>query len=218
MNFGGLGMNQKASDGYDEYDDFTLPRFIDYIELNHASKELFNLSYTKDIVPTWENHTWEFSVASNSNELLTMKWDNSFFGTNDKQLMLWDMSQQRGLDMRKENQVIFSASRSGHFKVFYGDESYVKEKTAIDQVVFHDLFPNPATDMVTISFSVPGEDRVTIEVIDLLGRKIATVADGNFKPGYHEMRWNTQEMTNGIYITQIKSQYSDQQKRLSINK
>ncbi len=223
MNFGGIGMNKKASDEYDAYDDFTLPRFLDYIELNHAAKELYNLSYTKDIVPTAENHTWEFSVESNSNEVVTMKWDNSFFGNNSKQLVLWDVNLQKGLDMRTENQYLFSKSRSGSLKVFYGDEKYVKEKTAVSQLVFHDLFPNPARDNVTISFSLPSEDRVTIEVIDLLGKKIATVADGNFKEGYHEVTWNTLDtsgsaITNGIYITQIKGLKSDHQKRLSINK
>jgi hypothetical protein len=223
MNFGGIGMNKKASDEYDAFDDFTLPRFLDYIELNHTSKELYNLSYTKDIVPTSENHTWEFSVESSSKDLVTMKWDNSFFGNNSKQLVLWDVNLQRGLDMRNENHYIFSKSRSGHLKVFYGDEKYIKEKTAVNQVVFHDVFPNPAKDMVTISFSIPKEDRVIIEVIDLLGKKIATLADGSFKPGYHEVTWNTLDGTgnaipNGIYITQIKGLNSDHQKRLSINK
>ena len=221
--FGGFGMNHAATEGYDAYDDFNLPRFTDFIELNHLDKELHHFSYSKDVVPFQENHTWEFSVESNSKESVTMKWDNSFFGNNSKQLVLWDMNLQRGLDMRKDNQYVFNKSRSGHFKIFFGDEQYVKEKTIVDRVVFHEVFPNPAKDMVTISFSVPGEERVTIDVIDLLGRKIATVADGNFKPGYHEVSWNTQDdsgngVTNGIYITQIKSLYSDQQKRLSINK
>ncbi len=221
--FGGLGMNHAAAEGYDVFDDFNLPRFTEFIEVNHINKELHRFSYSKDVVPFEEQHTWEFSVESNSNESVTMKWDNSFFGENSKHLVLWDVTQQRGFDMRLTNQYVFNKSRSGNFKVFYGDEKYIKEKTAVEQLVFHEVFPNPAKDMVTISFSVPGEERVTIDVIDLLGRKIATVADGNFKPGYHEVSWNTQDdsgngVTNGIYITQIKSLYSDQQKRLSINK
>jgi hypothetical protein len=223
MNFGGIGMNQKASEGYDAYDDFTLPRFLDYIELNHASKDLFDIAYTKDVVPTSENHTWEFSIESNASGPVIINWDNSFFGNNNKQLVLWDVNLQRGFDMRAQKQYIFSRSRSGHFKVYYGDAQYVKEKTSVDQIVFHDVFPNPAKDMVTISFSVPTEERVTVEVIDLLGRKMATVADGNFKPGYHEVRWNTQDssgnpLTTGIYITQIKGMHNDHQKRLSITK
>ena len=223
MSFSGIGMNQKANDAYDVYDDFTLPRFLDYIELNHASKELFNISYTKDIIPTAENHTWEFFVESNSNEVVTMNWDNSYFGNNSKQLVLWDVNLQRGLDMRKESKYSFSKSRSGHLKVFYGNEQYVKEKSTVSQIVFHDVFPNPAKDIVTISFSIPKEDNVTIGVFDIMGRKIATVADGNFKAGYHEVSWNTLDgsgsaVTNGIYITQIKGLNSDHQKRLSINK
>ncbi len=223
MNFSGIGMNRNASEQYDRFDDFTVPRFMDYIELNHASKELFNISYTKDIVPTAENHVWEFFVESNANELMTMKWDNSYFGQNDKQLVLWDVNQQRGLDMRSISQYIFNKSSSGHFKVYFGDEKFIKEKTAVDQLVFHDVFPNPASDRVTISFSVPTDDRVTVDVIDLLGRKIATVADGHFTAGYHEINWNTTDhagnaLSNGIYITQVKTLYRDQQKRLSINK
>ncbi len=221
--FGGVGMNSTAAEGYDRFDDFNLPRFTDFVEMNHLGKELHRYSYSKDVVPYQENHTWDFSIESNLKESVTMKWDNSFFGDNSKQLVLWDVSLQRGFDMRKINHYIFNAASSGHFKVFYGEANYIKEKTVVEQLVFHEVFPNPASDKVIISFSVPSEERVTIEVVDLLGRKVATIADGNFKTGYHEVQWNTQDhsgnaVTNGIYITQIKSLRSDQQKRLIINK
>ena len=85
----GFGMNQKASLKFDRYDGFNLPRFFDtYLELNHNKKEGDDY-YAKDIVPTEEQHMWEFFIESTLEEnLIRLEWNNSYFGENDKELLL----------------------------------------------------------------------------------------------------------------------------------
>lgn len=50
--------------------------------------------------------------------------------------------------------------------------------------------PNPAAEMVEISYSVPSPDsRVVVEVYDLAGRRIRTLVDGRQAAGSHRIIW-----------------------------
>lgn len=51
-------------------------------------------------------------------------------------------------------------------------------------------YPNPFNAETIISFAVPRAARVTLEVFDILGRRIATLTDGQFSAGWHHVTWN----------------------------
>ena len=71
---GGMGMHPQASESVDVYDDFNIPRFFEYLEVKHP-KQLYDMSYTKDVVPTQQEHTWNFSTESNQEgENITLAW------------------------------------------------------------------------------------------------------------------------------------------------
>ncbi|MEJ0029236.1 MAG: fibronectin type III domain-containing protein [Bacteroidota bacterium] len=125
-NFAGFGMHPDATEQADKFDDFTLPRFMDYLELNY-NKKLFGSAYTKDIVPTSTQHVWEFELASNiDSDVIQVSWDNSNFENSALQLVLWDVNQQRAVDMKAQNRYSIDRSQSGKFKIFYGSESFVE--------------------------------------------------------------------------------------------
>lgn len=208
--FGGVGMHPEASIDNDKFDDFTLPRFFEYLELNHP-KKLFESPFTKDIVPTTTEYTWEFEVESNlADDVIEIKWDNSQLGNNDKQLVLWDESQQRAIDMRKVSSYSFDRKLAGKFKVLYGPKEYVKEKTKPGFMVFRTVYPVPATTQVTFGFSIAAENQgpASLEVYDQMGKKIGTVLDRSLEAGYHEVIWNiegSQKPAPGVYISVLKS-------------
>ncbi len=85
----GFGMNEKASDRFDRYDGFNPPRFFEkYLELNHTKKEGED-AYSKDIVLSADQHTWEFQIESSlEDKIIQLKWDNTHFGNNQKDLYL----------------------------------------------------------------------------------------------------------------------------------
>src|ERR1044071_2458606 len=119
-NFAGFGMHPDAKEQNDKFDDYTLPRFMDYLELNY-NKKIFGSPFTKDIVPTSTQYVWEFQVASNlASDVVELSWDNSYFGNSDLQLVLWDVNQQRAVNMKTEKTYSFERSLSGTFKIFYG--------------------------------------------------------------------------------------------------
>ena len=213
----GFGMNTKASDAYDALDGITLPRcFDEYLELNH-SKSVNRYTFSKDIVSPNGNHTWQFSLASSlEQENITITWDNSYFGSNDRQLVLWDEQAQRGIDMKRATSYSFTKNQAGLFRVVYGSEEYVKQETTVDQLVFHSVSPNPSEGDVTISFSLPQESqsRVMIQAVDMLGRSLWK-SENLFTSGYHEVVWKRDNReAKGLYLIQVKTANQARQMRL----
>jgi hypothetical protein len=58
---------------------------------------------------------------------------------------------------------------------------------------------------VTIEFSLPHSDQVTVEIYNLSGRKITTLANKNFSPGVHIISWNSKNSAAGCYVVKMKA-------------
>ena len=220
--FAGFGMHPSAKEQNDKFDDYTLPRFIDYLELNF-NKKLYGSAFTRDIVPTSNQHTWEFQVESNlSDEITELRWDNSYFGAADLQLVLWDVEQQRAVDMKKEDHYAFEANASGSFRIFFGDKNFVKAETRPTHAVFHSASPVPSATNITFGFSVPESNEqvsTSLAVYNLMGQKVATLVDGSVPAGYQQAVWNIEDGTKpavGMYISVLKFGNTTLQKRLII--
>jgi hypothetical protein len=153
---------------------------------------------------------------------MEIKWDNSFFGINDRNLALWDVEQQRAIDMKTQSSYSFGRSSSGAFKVFFGDENFIKTETRAFRAVFHSASPVPSSGNITMAFSVPESDgRVgtTVTIYNLMGQKMATVVDKPLPGGYQEAVWNIEDGVKpaaGMYISVLKFGETTLQKRLII--
>lgn len=64
-------------------------------------------------------------------------------------------------------------------------------------------FPNPFNPETTVPFSLRAGARVTLKIYDLLGRKVAELADRDFEAGEHFVRWNAAGMPSGVYFTRL---------------
>lgn len=63
-------------------------------------------------------------------------------------------------------------------------------------------YPNPFNPVTAITYGVPTASRVRVSVFDLLGRMVATLADGDFEPGFHTVRW-TADAASGVYFYRV---------------
>ncbi|MCD6440763.1 MAG: T9SS type A sorting domain-containing protein [Candidatus Marinimicrobia bacterium] len=76
------------------------------------------------------------------------------------------------------------------------------------EFALHSNYPNPFNSSTTIRFDIPVETHVTIEIFDLLGRKVGTLTDGNKLPGFYELLWygkdkNGKILPSGVYFYAI---------------
>jgi flagellar hook assembly protein FlgD len=58
--------------------------------------------------------------------------------------------------------------------------------------------PNPFKGTTSIPFELPRESQVKIEVFDLLGRKVATLASTQYPAGSHSVEWDMRGVDGGI--------------------
>ncbi len=65
--------------------------------------------------------------------------------------------------------------------------------------------PNPVSGMATINFALPKEANVSIDVYDATGRIVTNIASGRFSAGYHNVSWNPEHMSSGIYFIRMKA-------------
>jgi len=66
-------------------------------------------------------------------------------------------------------------------------------------------YPSPATDVVTIAFTLPEDGSVELAVYDLSGRRVATLVEGDLTAGRHEATWNCGEVPSGVYLYRLET-------------
>jgi hypothetical protein len=64
-------------------------------------------------------------------------------------------------------------------------------------------YPNPFNARTSISFALPEQSDVRIEVFNLLGQKTATIAEGLFPAGNHTVTWDASDVASGVYYYKL---------------
>ncbi|MBC11609.1 MAG: hypothetical protein CMM85_01400 [Rhodothermaceae bacterium] len=65
--------------------------------------------------------------------------------------------------------------------------------------------PNPVSATTVIPFETAASGSVRLDVFDVTGRRIATLADGPRAAGRHEVRFDTSGLSSGIYLVRLQS-------------
>ena len=69
-----------------------------------------------------------------------------------------------------------------------------------------EIYPNPTTGTASIAVSLPQTGLLTVEVYDLLARRVAVVARGNFGAGQHELAFDGRHLPAGVYLIKTASE------------
>jgi hypothetical protein len=70
--------------------------------------------------------------------------------------------------------------------------------------------PNPSADVSRVRFALPEGGAILLEVHDLLGRRVQTLAAGTFEAGWHEVGWSGRDgrgerVPPGVYFLSLKT-------------
>ncbi len=202
--FGGVGMHSQASLSFDEFDDINAPHFIEFLEMNFSHPEHNARNFARDVVPVSNEFVWNFQYNSNIPGVATMTWDNETYSIG-ADLYLYDEDTQTPVNMKENSSYSFDANVSRNFKVYYGANALSKIKPA--KVMLGLAYPNPTSNNATISFSIPerrGRMNVRLEIFDLTGRKVGTLASGEFEAGFYSAQWQPQDAANdGMYVYRL---------------
>lgn len=66
-----------------------------------------------------------------------------------------------------------------------------------------DVYPNPANEFTTISYSLPENIHIEIAIFDAMGRRIETLVRTEKKNGNHKIIWNSNSIQSGLYYIKL---------------
>ncbi len=200
----GFGMHPGAEEGSDDFDQNIFPRFAGHIDATFDGPDG---NITREIVTTANQYVWNFTINSSlTDPYTTIEWDNSYFGDNEKELFLYDVANQRMVDMRIQNNYPVNMNTSREFKVIYGSIHDVENLIVPEKTLIGDVYPNPSSRYIHIPFSIPTSpdgSHVIMEVYDLQGRKIQTLTNKVYSSGFYDMLFELGSESRNIVADQL---------------
>ena len=67
-------------------------------------------------------------------------------------------------------------------------------------------YPNPFNPSTSIIFNIPEESNIHLQVIDVMGRIVEELLNGNKPRGSYNVKWNASNFASGIYIVRMTAQ------------
>jgi DUF2961 family protein/type IX secretion system substrate protein len=65
--------------------------------------------------------------------------------------------------------------------------------------------PNPVSDAAEIRFWLAEDQAVTLELLDVSGRRVETIVAGRLIAGSHAIRWSRGSLASGIYFLRLEA-------------
>jgi hypothetical protein len=83
----------------------------------------------------------------------------------------------------------------------------VEERAEVPQsMLLEQNFPNPFNPSTTIRYFLPDAGKVSLEVFNVVGQKVATVVDNEYRPaGSHEATFAAFDLPSGVYLYRLSA-------------
>lgn len=84
--------------------------------------------------------------------------------------------------------------------VFVAAESGVPREFGLMQ-----NYPNPFNPATNFEFKVSGFEFISLKVLDVLGREVATLVNEYRQPGAYRVQWDASELPSGVYFYRMRA-------------
>ncbi|OUX31558.1 MAG: hypothetical protein CBE24_04955, partial [bacterium TMED264] len=100
----------------------------------------------------------------------------------------------------------FTVDMSGYVSEYLSAE----ESNLPDVFALHNNYPNPFNPVTNITYDVPEVADVKLEIFNVMGQKVRTLASGSHQPGRYRVVWNATNdfgagLSSGMYIYKIQA-------------
>jgi len=90
------------------------------------------------------------------------------------------------------------------------EEKLAKASTLPTEYELSQNYPNPFNPQTTIQFALPEASQVRIEVMNVLGQRIAVLSDQAMAAGFHMVRWDgrtksVEKASSGVYFCRMQA-------------
>jgi len=89
-------------------------------------------------------------------------------------------------------------------------------KASLENIISQN-YPNPFNPSTTISYQLPNDANVQINVFDITGKQVASLFDGSQRAGNHSVKFDASNLSSGVYFYRLTA-ISGQSKIVKTNK
>jgi hypothetical protein len=173
-----------------------------------------------DEVGVWtKNNTMAGAGVMNEGKVLITVWGDNDMTSDDVEgaksgeelfLKWWSVK-----DNKENNMTIMSLTDGLTGHVLDGQLRYQSdalwvaqlEKTAVVPTSFQlaQNYPNPFNPTTTINYIIPEPGKVTVDIFNVTGQKVASLVNGQMSAGSHSVVWNAEKCSAGVYFYTVKA-------------
>ncbi len=160
------------------------------------------------VIDTWDGSTSAVNGFKNNTGLSAI-----FLQKGGSVATSWSTTYDRLVVIDSEGKMVFKGSKAARSDV---SSAKTAIQTALNNITTSvtDLektkpvslgqnFPNPVIGRTNIEFSIAGAGEVSLKIIDLTGRTVATPINEKLNAGTHSVQLETENIPNGIYFYRL---------------
>ena len=203
-------------------EDMSLLTVYPHAHLLGQNFEIYAVTPTADTIPLIRINEWDFNWQRSYNfdhlkkipQGSTIHYFATYDNTSNNPFNPNDPPQVVEWGERTEDEMMLIGMRYVPYQE--GDEWIdlnPETPMALEGPIFpdHELFqswPNPSSaSEVLLGFRLGETDRVHLRILDVMGREVKRLLDGEgFLPGHHEVRLQTEGLATGTYLYQLNTE------------
>ncbi|WP_263788931.1 BspA family leucine-rich repeat surface protein [Salinibacter grassmerensis] len=112
----------------------------------------------------------------------------------------YDLRQKEAIEIDLEGE-------TAQLKLAVGTDGYVESET--DKVLPEEVrltsYPNPVRRQATVEYALPEAGEVSLQVYDVLGRRVATLEQGRKEAGRHRADLRASQLSSGVYFGRLEA-------------
>ena len=186
----------------------------EYIVLGRNSDESLNGGYVSDYMYS------SFALANTNDEIIILDQDekivdgvsygNTFPFSSGVSMYLKDISSESSIDTNwAASSITYGDGDMGTPGRAWDDStvvSTIKNYLLPNEIKLYPPYPNPFNPQTQISFSVDKTIFISINIYDINGRLVKNIHNEKTSAGYHQLIWNSDNISSGIYFVVLQSE------------
>jgi len=112
------------------------------------------------------------------------------------------------VDLNNDGRLDIVVARDQQISIYYNTGTYTSIKHEESKMMFFELFqnyPNPFNPSTIITFQLPENSHVNLDVFDILGQRVLTLVNDQRNAGMHTVEFDGAGLCSGTYFYKLKA-------------
>ncbi len=163
--------------------------------------------YARMVKPV-DGESTTFSLMLSGQENVTATIETSGLDASGPEAaVLIDESADQTYDLRETSTVSIPTGDDGKARLSLqvGAADEIRQIATPEKTQLQGNYPNPFSQQTTLELDLSEQADVKVQVYNVLGQQVATVADGQMDAGNHTLEWDGSSLPSGVYFLRMEA-------------